>query len=200
MQVVDYRSLAGVPPGGTPPKSICIRMEELKSILGLEAIDGEIESERLSAVLLRLLCGHPSRLVRLSASSQRESALRHILGDATAGCDIRSGAQRYRSDQGRVRAYEHAIADGGLVLVDAVVVARDRSRAYVHPGADRLRCPDSSDGWPSILCPASSSWSRRSCRHVRLRRSGSPAAGARRVQGSRRSPLQPCRGCSRCAR
>src|ERR1035441_2309876 len=58
------------------------------------------------------------------------------MGDAGAGANVRALANADGRNQGGVRADEHSVANGGGVLVHAVVVAGDDARADVYAVAD----------------------------------------------------------------
>ena len=79
----------------------------------------------------------PAFDVPLLAGADRQGAGRDVLADGRAAADIRAFADRDRRDELRVAADERAVLDRGLVLGDAVVVARDGSGADVHVRADR---------------------------------------------------------------
>jgi hypothetical protein len=82
-------------------------------------------------VLLALL-GFPRRpavLDDLLSASDSEGSRWDVLGDRGSCSDVGALANRDWGDEARVRADERSIADLGLVLVDAVVVARDRAGA-----------------------------------------------------------------------
>ena len=78
----------------------------------------------------------PARPLFLLVALQRQRTASHILGDDAAGADIGAVADLDRGDQRRIRADERARADVRVVLVEAVVVAKDRARADVGAGAD----------------------------------------------------------------
>src|SRR6185437_12237283 len=59
---------------------------------------------------------------------------RHVLGDHRAGADVGARPHRDRRHQLGVRADEGALADVGVVFVEAVVVAEDRAGADVGAG------------------------------------------------------------------
>ena len=80
--------------------------------------------------------GDPALLGHLAAAAEGESIGRDVFGDAGAGGDVGTVADGDGSDEGGVRADEGAVADGGEVFVDAVVVAGDGARADVDAGAD----------------------------------------------------------------
>ena len=67
----------------------------------------------------------------------RERIGRHVLRDGRSGGDVRARANAHRRDQLRIRSDERAVLDDGLVLVHAVVIARDRAGADVRALADR---------------------------------------------------------------
>ena len=75
-------------------------------------------------------------LVVWRAAAQSQGVGGDVFGDAAACGYVGAALDGDGSDEGRVGAYEDAVADGGEVLVDAVVVAGDGSGAYVDAGAD----------------------------------------------------------------
>ena len=78
----------------------------------------------------------PAGLVDLAAAAEGEGICGYVFGDAASSGNVGSGTDGERSYEGGVGAYEDAIADGGEVLVDAVVVAGDGSGADVDSVAD----------------------------------------------------------------
>ncbi len=82
------------------------------------------------------LCRSPARLGDLAGTAEGEGVRGDLLGDAAASGDVGAVADGDRGDQGGVGADEDAVADGGLVLVDAVVVAGDDAGADVDAGTD----------------------------------------------------------------
>src|ERR1039458_8021570 len=58
------------------------------------------------------------------------------MGDAGAGANVRALANADGRNQGGIRADEHSVANGGGVLVHAVVVAGDDAGADVYAVAD----------------------------------------------------------------
>src|SRR4051812_31410894 len=87
----------------------------------------------LTALLLR----HPSVDVALLARADGEPPGRHVFADRRPRADVRALADRDRRDELAVAADEGAVLDHRLVLVRAVVVARDHAGADVHLVADR---------------------------------------------------------------
>ena len=79
----------------------------------------------------------PPVLVHLPSARDRQRLIGHIVGDRRAGGHIGALADRDRRDELRVAANEGAVADDGLVLLLAVVVAGDRAGADVDVLADR---------------------------------------------------------------
>src|SRR5690606_6723186 len=78
----------------------------------------------------------PARLHQLLGTDHTQFACRYIAADCASGSNNGIGADTDRGDQRAVRADEGALADYRLVLEIAVVVAGDRARADVRPGAD----------------------------------------------------------------
>src|SRR6266851_2852026 len=74
--------------------------------------------------------------VALLPRADRKRAAGDVLANRRPAADIRALADRHRRDQLRVAADERAVLNGRLVLVDAVVVARNRAGADVHLLAD----------------------------------------------------------------
>jgi len=72
----------------------------------------------------------------LAAAAQGEGAFGDVFGDAAACGYVGACADGDGGDQGGVGADEGAVADGGEVLVDAVVVAGDGACADVDAVAD----------------------------------------------------------------
>ena len=72
----------------------------------------------------------------MAAAAQSQGVGGDVFGDAAACGYVGAVADGDGCYEGRVGAYEDAVADGGEVLVDAVVVAGDGSGAYVDAGAD----------------------------------------------------------------
>ena len=89
------------------------------------------------SALPRFFNRRPAFLVLLSAARDAQRAGRHVLGDRRSGRHVGARADRHRRDELRVAADEDAVLDHRRVLVDPVVVARDRARADVHLLADR---------------------------------------------------------------
>src|ERR1019366_10749732 len=100
----------------------------------LELFDGARFAERPAALLLlRLMspsCFGPAFLGDLGATTYRQSASRHILGDARARADKRPLSHADWSHEGGVAAHECPLSDLRAVLVHAVVVAGN------YPGPD----------------------------------------------------------------
>src|SRR5512145_1785746 len=94
-------------------------------------------SVSLLRAALRPLPGRPPVLDDLLAALDGERVGRNILGDDGAGTDVGPGADRDRRHHADVGADEGPVADPGLVLVEAVVVAGDRARPDVHALPDR---------------------------------------------------------------
>src|SRR5215475_12271619 len=88
-----------------------------------------------SAQLAALLRG-PAKLGRLPAASQSERIRGNILRDGRPGRDVSAVTNFHRRDEHRIAANKHAIANGSLILVDAIVVARDGARADVRVRAE----------------------------------------------------------------
>src|SRR5688572_11661481 len=82
-----------------------------------------------SALLPFLPC--PPVLVHLPASRDCQRLIGHIVGDRRTGSHVGAFADRDRRDELRVAANEGAVADDGLVLLLAVVVAGDRAGADI---------------------------------------------------------------------
>src|SRR5437588_4825152 len=94
--------------------------------------------------LLRLLRPHlhlavpcsPALAVALRTALHCHRVIRHVLGDDGARADIGAAADFYRRHQRGVGADEGALADRGLVLEEAVIVAGDGAGAEIGVGAD----------------------------------------------------------------
>ena len=83
----------------------------------------------------RALCSGPAFFRNLAAAADRQGIGRDLAGDAGSGSDVGSTADRNGSDERGIAADEDAFTDDGLVLVDAVVVASDDTRANIGGGA-----------------------------------------------------------------
>src|SRR5487761_594957 len=73
----------------------------------------------------------------LPRAAQGERVGRHVVGDDAAGGDHRARTDSQWSDQGRIGADEHALADVGAEFLDAVVIAGDGAGADVAALAHR---------------------------------------------------------------
>ena len=73
----------------------------------------------------------PIRAYSLHPASQRQRVGRHVLRDHRAGADVGAIADAHGRDQCSVAADEDASADGGGILVQAVVIAGDGAGADV---------------------------------------------------------------------
>src|SRR5579864_8295813 len=87
-------------------------------------------------LVLRPKLTRPARLFRLPAASKRERVGRDILGDHRTRADIGAVADLYRRDQRGIRAYKGRRADIGKMLVEAIVIAGDRTCADIGAGAN----------------------------------------------------------------
>jgi len=88
-------------------------------------------------LLLCLAFGpRPTLLHALPRPPERQRIRRNIVRNTTRGRNVRSPPNLDRRNQRRIAADEHAIFDDCLVLVDSVVIARDRPRANVHAFTD----------------------------------------------------------------
>src|SRR6266850_8470108 len=81
---------------------------------------------------LPLLLLHPPVLVDLLPARDAERSGRHVFDDRRSRRDVGALPHAHRRHQLRVAADERAVLDHRLVLVRAVVIARDGSRADVH--------------------------------------------------------------------
>src|SRR5438128_348106 len=90
-----------------------------------------VPSRRLVLTFVR-----PFGLHDLARASQSQRKRRHVLGDDAARSDVSPLAHRHRRHERRVAADERTGLDARGMLVLAVVVAGDRSRADVHRRAD----------------------------------------------------------------
>src|SRR5258708_1612378 len=80
---------------------------------------------------------HPAVDVPLLPRAHRQGAGRYVVANRRAAADVSTLADRHRRDQLRVAADEGAVLDHRLILVHAVVVARDGAGADVHVLPDR---------------------------------------------------------------
>src|SRR6201994_4175050 len=78
----------------------------------------------------------PPLLNDLLAAPDGERVSGHVAGDNRPRPHIGAVADLHRRHQGRIGADEGALADLGLVLGSAVVIARDSAGADIRPGAD----------------------------------------------------------------
>src|SRR5579864_8389681 len=92
---------------------------------------------------LYLLGGHgfalrfcPALFRSLASAPKRKRILGHIFSDAGGRPDVGAFADLYRGNQRAVAADEDVVANFGLVLADAVVIARNRAGSHVHALAD----------------------------------------------------------------
>ena len=97
---------------------------------------------------------HPAGLVHLTSAAQRERAWRNLFRDHAARADVAVRADLKRRDQGRVAADERTLADAGLVLLLAVVVAGDGARADIRCPRRSAQSPRYARCW--LLAPAPS--------------------------------------------
>src|SRR5882757_3979273 len=79
----------------------------------------------------------PARNLALLRAFDGERAGRDVFGDDGARAGVGALAHDHRRDQRRVRTNEGTIADLGAMLVEAVIVARDRTRSDIGTVADR---------------------------------------------------------------
>src|SRR5688572_31636599 len=75
--------------------------------------------------------GRPGFFDDLWRALDGQGTRRDVFRDHGAGSNVRAFANRQGSDETRVRPYEGVVTDRRVVLVDAVVVARDRPRTDV---------------------------------------------------------------------
>ena len=80
--------------------------------------------------------GDPAGFCGLAAASQRQSSGGNVFGNAGASSNVSAVADGDWGDQGGVGTDENAVADGGLVLVDAVVITGDGASADVDVCSD----------------------------------------------------------------
>src|SRR4029077_14841114 len=92
---------------------------------------------------LFLLGGHgfalrfcPTLFRSLASAPKRKRILGHIFSDDGGRPDVGAFADLYRGNQRAVAADEDVVANFGLVLVDAIVIARNRAGSHVHARAD----------------------------------------------------------------
>src|SRR3954453_12644268 len=81
------------------------------------------------------LRGLPPRNGNLARPRHGELPGGRVLIDSRAGADIRAAGNAYRRHQRGVGTDEAIVFDHGAMLVDAVVIARDRPGADVDAGA-----------------------------------------------------------------
>src|SRR5206468_4096784 len=74
--------------------------------------------------------------IHLSSPRDAERPWRHVARDRRAGGDVRPAADVHGRDELRVAADERLVLDHGLMLLLAVIVARDRAGADVDPFSD----------------------------------------------------------------
>src|SRR5574340_1137631 len=86
--------------------------------------------------LIFLLPLDPALFVHLPPAGDGERSGRDILDDRRSRANIGALSDANRRDELRIAANEGAVLDHRLVLLLAVVVARDRARADVHALAD----------------------------------------------------------------
>src|SRR5512142_617518 len=79
----------------------------------------------------------PALFVHLPAARDGQRSGGDILDDRRSGADVRALADAHRRDQLRVAADERAVLDDGLMLLLAIVIARDRAGDDVDPLATR---------------------------------------------------------------
>src|SRR5205807_3155667 len=72
----------------------------------------------------------------LASAPKRKRILGHIFSDAGGRPDVGAFADLYRGNQRAVAAHEDVIANFRFVLVDAVIIARNRAGSHVHARAD----------------------------------------------------------------
>src|SRR5688500_14944499 len=80
--------------------------------------------------------GRPGFFDDLRRALDGEGARRDVFRDHGAGADVSALADRQWGYEARVGPHEGAVTDGGVVLVDAVVVAGDGAGADVDAVAD----------------------------------------------------------------
>ena len=82
------------------------------------------------------LCLHPAFFDDLRRAAEGQRIGRHILCETRCRADVRAFADSNWCDQDTVAAYEYSVFNDRLVLLLAVVVARDRACAHVDVLAD----------------------------------------------------------------
>ena len=75
--------------------------------------------------------GGPAGFGDLAGAAKGEGVWRDVVGDGASGGDVGAFADYYGGDEGGVGADEAAIADGGEIFMNAIVVAGDDSGADV---------------------------------------------------------------------
>src|SRR3569833_144523 len=86
----------------------------------------------LSAIILALGVRIGRRPEAPRGHAHPHLADRHVVGHDGAGAGVGGGPDAHWCSQGGVGADEGVVADDGAMLVLAVVVGGDRSRAYVY--------------------------------------------------------------------
>src|SRR5262245_42111330 len=79
----------------------------------------------------------PAWFVLLTAARNRHGVRRHVLRNRRTGSHVSALANHDGRDELRVAADKHAVFDDRLMLLHAVVIARDGAGADVHVRADR---------------------------------------------------------------
>ena len=82
------------------------------------------------------LLPRPAFFHDLPPAADGQRILRNVVGDAGCRSDVRALANAHRRHQRAVAANENVVVDDGLVLVDAIVIAGDRTSPNVYAGAD----------------------------------------------------------------
>src|ERR1700722_18582996 len=98
--------------------------------------EGFSGASRFLCSLFGTAFGRPFRFNDLLRAAESKRIFGYIFCDAGTGGHVRAVGKSERGDEGGVRSDEDTVADSGLRLVHAVVVAGDDTGADIHTASD----------------------------------------------------------------